>query len=110
MKHITKADIEEVLPKIPKDGMNISCCYTNKRGDHCLVGEILDKLNLEFPKSGSFMNTETFKNLAAESGRYYWKMDRDAVEFLHSAQYYADHDNKWGDCLKMAADDQQKQQ
>lgn len=99
-KQITIDDIKKIQARVDEGRRNKSfdggCQYVDENGPTCLVGWILDELNLQLPAFGTFDNTREFKVLYQDRAEWYdWNMEDEVVRKLNLVQNYADLSYEW---------------
>lgn len=110
MRTITKDEILSVLPLLPEEKINPKAHYTTitfaRLGnvefpvvEHCMVGEILTRLNVQVPKEGTLENSSRFNQLRSWFNNNDIDFDNDAFDFLSMTQGWADKNYNWGDVI-----------
>jgi len=91
-------DILKILDSIDDNRMNAmmygsTCVYTDQFGNHCIAGEILDKLGLPVPDFSSSLNDVGFGVLLLED-EYYGIFSAEAADMISRGQETADMHSK----------------
>lgn len=95
--YIDTDDVEFVLAAIYRlypGRKNSSTAYTNSRGEHCLIGQVLEGLGVPVPDHATGCNEANFKSTAVQSfyASHGVEFSREAENLLEDIQKQAD----WG--------------
>jgi hypothetical protein len=105
--YIDTPDVEFVLSAIKRlhpGRKNSSTAYTNSRGEHCLVGQILAGLGVPVPDTSEGCNEANFRSTAVQSfyAAHGIEFSREAEYLIEDLQRQADFGVKYGEQPKWA--------